>query len=222
MSTHTIERAGQRYHGLYPASVTALGGDPDGRLRIEVEFPWLPDDGSGAPRAWATPVTPYADDDQGFQMLPEIGSTVVVGFQAGNLDHPYVIGAVWNGKAPSPESFADSNDKRLIRTRSGSVLEFDDTSGAVKITMRTPGGHHVVLDDGGGSVEIRCSSGSRIELTRAGGVTIEASATVDVTAAMVKVEAPMSRFSGIVQCDTLIAQSGVASPSYTPGAGNVW
>lgn len=222
MSAHLMERPGQLYQGLYPAVVTALGGDPDGRRRIEVEFPWLPDGGDGAPRAWATPVSPYADDEQGFQMLPEIGSTVVVGFQAGYLDHPYVVGAVWNGKAPSPESFDDRNDKRLIRTRSGSLLEFDDTSGSVKITIETPAGHHVVLDDGGMSIEITSSNGTRIELTPAGGITIEANATVDVTAAMVKVEAPMSRFSGIVQCDTLIAQTGVVSPSYTPGAGNVW
>lgn len=222
MSSHVLQRPGQLYEGLYPAVVTALGGDPDGRRRIEVEFPWLPDDGSGPPRAWATPVTPYADDDQGFQMLPEIGSTVVVGFQAGYLDHPYVVGAVWNGKAPAPQQFDDSNDKRLIRTRSGSLLEFDDTSGSVKITLETPGGHRVVLDDGRLDVEIRCSNGTRVELTAAGGVRIDANSTVDVTAAMVNVNAPMSKFTGIVQCDTLIAQTGVVSPSYTPGAGNVW
>jgi hypothetical protein len=31
----------------------------------------------------------------------------------------------------------------------------------------------------------------------------------------------MSKFSGVVQCDTLIANS-VAAASYTPGAGNIW
>lgn len=222
MSTHVLQRPGQLYEGLYPAVVTALGGDPDGRRRIEIEFPWLPDDGSGPPRAWATPVTPYADDDQGFQMLPEIGSTVVVGFQAGYLDHPYVMGAVWNGKAPAPEQFDDGNDKRLIRTRSGSLLEFDDTSGSVKITLETRGGHQVVLDEGAMNIQIEHQNGTRIELTAAGGISIIANSTVDVSAAMVKVDAPMSKFTGVVQCDTLIAQTGVVSPSYTPGAGNVW
>jgi hypothetical protein len=38
---------------------------------------------------------------------------------------------------------------------------------------------------------------------------------------MVTVDSPMSKFSGVVECDTLIAQS-VVSASYTPGAGNVW
>jgi uncharacterized protein involved in type VI secretion and phage assembly len=204
--------------GLYPATVTALASDPQSRQRVEVELPWL----DGAPRLWATVITPYADADQGFQMLPEIGSTVVVGFEHGNLRHPYLVGAVWNGKAQAPEAFTDRNDKRLIRTRSGCLLEFDDTPGAVKITVRTPGGHELVLDDGRVRIELRASSGARIELTPAGGVTIEAASTVDVTAAMVKVDAPMSTFSGVVKCDTLIATTGVVSPSYTPGAGNIW
>jgi hypothetical protein len=31
----------------------------------------------------------------------------------------------------------------------------------------------------------------------------------------------MSKFSGVVKCDTLIANS-VISASYTPGQGNIW
>ncbi len=60
------------------------------------------------------------------------------------------------------------------------------------------------------------------------GITINASAkvvvnasTVDLNAGMVAVNAGMARFSGVVQCDTLISNS-VVSASYTPGAGNIW
>ena len=215
---------GVLHFGLYPARVTALENDPQGRLRIEVSLDWLAaTDGGEAPLAWATIVTPYADNEQGFQMLPEIGSTVVVGFQAGHLDHPYVIGSVWNGNASPPEPMTDANNLRLVQTRSGSRLEFDDTPGAVAIRVSTPGGHQITMDDGGMRVEVRASSGARIELTPAGGVTVEAASTVDVSAAMVTVNAPVSQFSGVVTCDTLIATGGgVVSPMYTPGAGNVW
>ena len=48
-----------------------------------------------------------------------------------------------------------------------------------------------------------------------------ATATVEVTAASVKVDAAMSNFSGVVKCDTLISNA-VVSTSYTPGAGNIW
>ena len=51
---------------------------------------------------------------------------------------------------------------------------------------------------------------------------IQANASqVDVTAGMVNVNAAMSKFSGVVQCDTLISTT-VISSAYTPGAGNVW
>jgi hypothetical protein len=42
-----------------------------------------------------------------------------------------------------------------------------------------------------------------------------------VSAAMVTVDAAMSKFSGVIQCDTLIS-STVVSATYTPGAGNIW
>jgi hypothetical protein len=38
---------------------------------------------------------------------------------------------------------------------------------------------------------------------------------------MVTVDAGMSKFSGVVQADTVICNS-IISASYTPGAGNIW
>ncbi len=51
-------------------------------------------------------------------------------------------------------------------------------------------------------------------------MTVRAS-TVEVNASMVTVNAAMSKFSGVVQCDTLISNS-VISATYSPGAGNIW
>ena len=59
-----------------------------------------------------------------------------------------------------------------------------------------------------------------ITVTASAKVTINAS-TVEVSAGMVTVNAGMSKFSGVVQCDTMISNA-VVSASYTPGAGNVW
>jgi len=44
---------------------------------------------------------------------------------------------------------------------------------------------------------------------------------VEVSAGMVKVDAAISKFSGVVKCDVLQATTVVAS-TYTPGAGNIW
>jgi phage gp45-like len=92
--------------------------------------------------------------------------------------------------------------------------------------LRTRGGLEIVLDDKAGQVTIS-GQGSTIRIDSTG-VTIDAAARVQVnasqvkvSAAMIEVDAGMSKFSGVVQCDTLIATSVVAS-SYTPGAGNIW
>jgi hypothetical protein len=88
------------------------------------------------------------------------------------------------------------------------------------VTIRTAGGHKVVLDDRTQTVTITHSGGTAVTLTPAG-VEIRGTAHVTVAAPMVTVDAGMAQFSGVVKCDTLIANS-VVSASYTPGAGNIW
>jgi uncharacterized protein involved in type VI secretion and phage assembly len=194
--------------------------DSDGLGRIEVRFPWLGTDGADV-RALATLCTPYADDDQGFEMVPAVDSQVVVAFEAGDLRRPYVLGACWNGVESLPEQPAAPNNKRLIRTRSGSVLEFDDSDGAAKVTLSMKSGHKLLLDDSAQEVKLTHSNGCIVKMNAAGQVSITANSTVEVTASALNVHAPTAMFDGIVQCQTLIATSVVAS-SYTPGAGNIW
>lgn len=220
--------AGRAWFGLHPATVVGLE-DPTDAGRIEIELPWLPNAaGTAAVRTWAELVTPYGDADQGQMMLPEIDSTVVVGFWWGDIDHPYVIGATWNGNAAMPEAPTDANDLRLIVSRSGSRLEFDDTPGGVRVRISSggpagAGTNTVTLDDTDGTITLEAASGATITLNPTGGVDIDAATTVRVTAAQVTVDAPMTQFNGVVSCQTLIATGGgVVSPLYTPGAGNVW
>ena len=120
-----------RYYGVYPAIVTDITRDSDSLGRIELKFPWLGGDGNDV-RSLATLCTPYADDDQGFEMIPAKDSQVVVAFEAGVLTRPYIIGACWNGKEKLPQNPEAANNKRLIKTREGSLLEFDDTDGAAE------------------------------------------------------------------------------------------
>ena len=86
--------------------------------------------------------------------------------------------------------------------------------------IETPAGQRVVLSDGPAGVEITDANGNAV-LLAAHGVTVTAASRVTINAAQVEVVAGMSRFSGVVQCETLITNS-VVSASYTPGAGNIW
>ena len=211
--------ASRRLFGLYPALVKDIV-DPDASGRIQLAFPWLGEVGNDV-RAWARLVSLYADDDQGWQILPEVNSEVIVGFEAGAIERPYIVGAVWNGREALPQDAEAANNKRLLKTRSGTLLEFDDSDGAAKVTLQMQSGHKLVLDDSAQSVTLKHSNGCEVVMNVAGQVKISANSTVEISASAVNVHAPIVKCDGIVQCTTLITQS-VVSASYTPGAGNVW
>ena len=222
-----MERA--RLYGAYPATVTD-NVDPDAQGRVKVKLPWMPDnDGSGYD-VWARLATMMAGNNRGTWFIPDVGDEVLVVFEGGDARRPYVVGAMWNGSDAPPEQMdgAGNNYKKVLRSRNGVKLTLDDTDGREQMILETPGGQSVTLKDGPGAIEIVDSNGNSIKLetsgitiTAAAKVTINAGATVDVTAGMVNVSAGMSKFSGVVQCDTLISNM-VVSAAYTPGAGNIW
>ena len=220
IAAHVPDGMATRHFGLYPAIVTNVV-DPDSIGRIQVKFPWLGDAGTDV-RAWATLCTPYADDDQGIEIIPSVDTQVVVSFEAGDLQRPYILGACWNGRESLPESPATPNNKRLWKTRAKSLLEFDDTDGAAKITLSMQSGHKLTLDDSAQEVKLTHANGSVITFTASGQIQIQANATVEITASALNVHCPTATFDGLINCTTLIASSGVVSPSYTPGAGNIW
>src|SRR5262245_46487942 len=204
--------------GVYSGSVID-NKDPDGLARVQVRVPGVIDTG-----AWARLATMMAGRNRGTLFVPEVGDEVLIAFEQGDQRAPYVIGSLWNGKAKPPT--ADVTSTKLIRSRSGVALRIDDKTSS--LVIETASGQRITLQDGPGSVRVEDANGNSVTLTTAG-ITIQASAavrvtaggTVDVSASMVNVNAGMSKFSGVVQCDTMIANSVVAS-SYTPGAGNIW
>ena len=210
--------------GVYSASVLD-NQDPDGLARVRVRVSGLTDTIGGS-ELWARVATLMAGRNRGTWFMPDVGDEVLVAFEGGELRVPYVIGALWNAKARPPAGGADAaNGVKLIRSRNGITLRIRDDSNNNSLVIETPGGQRMTLQDGPGSVRLEDSNGNAVTLA-ASGVTVNASAkvtinasTVDVSAAVVTVNAGMSRFTGVVQCDTLISTS-VVSASYSPGAGN--
>jgi uncharacterized protein involved in type VI secretion and phage assembly len=213
-----IDGEGPRYFGVYPAIVTKIHGDPLGR--IELEFPWLGESGKDV-RALATLCAPYAEDGQGFEMIPSVDTQVLVAFEAGNLYRPYIIGACWNRKEKFPETAAQPNNKRLIKTRSGSLLEFDDTQGSAKVTLKLASGSQLELDDAASTVTLRHKGGSSITFESSGNITITSTGTLTINAGSIQVNCPSTTSTGSVTCTTFTCTS-CTSPLYSQGAGNIW
>jgi uncharacterized protein involved in type VI secretion and phage assembly len=214
-----LDDGGPRYHGVYPALVTDIV-DEDNLGRVEVKFPWLTGAGERDVRAWARLCSSYADDEQGFQVMPEVDSEVLVAFGAGQFEWPYIVGSVWNGKEKTAAKPQRANNIRVIRTRADSRLEFDDTPGASKVSLTMASGHEVVLDDAAQTVTVRHGMGCVITLDPVA-VSINANVQMHVTAPMVNVDSAVSTFSGIVKANSVIADAFVLSPAYSPGVGNL-
>ncbi len=214
-------------HGGHLARVVSIS-DPDSLNRVQVRlFAFDALDGQDAP-LWARVVSPFAGSDRGAFLMPDVDDEVLVVFAGGDSRHPLVLGGLWNGSAAAPaELGSEGNRFKRIKSKNGVTITLDDQSGQETMTLETPGGQSVTLKDGPGGITLEDANGNRVTLESAG-ITVQASAkvtvqasSVDVSAGMVKVDAAMSNFSGVVKCDVLIANS-VVSSSYTPGAGNVW
>ena len=219
---------GGRWYGVFPALVTDIK-DPDGQGRVKISLPWSPDTDGSSYEAWARLATMMGGNDRGSWFVPDVADEVLIAFEAGDPRRPYVVGCLWNGKDKPPESMdgGGKNYKKVLRSRNGVKVTLDDQDGQEKMILETPGGQKITLKDGPGAVEIVDSNGNSVKLETSG-ITVTASAKVtinasqvEVSAGMVTVNAGMSKFSGVVQCDTMISNS-VISASYTPGAGNIW
>lgn len=219
---------GGPWYGVYPALVTDIR-DPDGQGRVKVTLPWSADSGGARYEAWARLATLMGGDNRGSWFVPDVNDEVLIAFEGGIPHRPYVVGALWNGRDRAPESMdgGGQNNKKVLRSRNGVKITLDDQQGQEQFIVETPGGQRITLKDGPGAIEVVDSNGNSIKLETAG-VTVNASAKVTISASVVEVSAGtvtvnagMSRFSGVVQADTVISNS-VISASYTPGAGNIW
>ena len=143
--------------------------DPEGLGRVKVKYPWLGDDDESY---WARLVVPMAGNNRGTWFLPEVDDEVLIAFDQGSLDYPYVLGALWNGKDKPPESNSDGkNNHRTIKSRSGHIIRMDDTDGSEKLEIIDKSGNNkIVIDSSQNSITIE--SGGDIKLTAKGKVTL--------------------------------------------------
>lgn len=219
---------GGRWYGVGVALVTDIK-DPDNQGRVQITLPWAPDAGGARYEAWARLATLFAGNKRGSWFIPDVDDEVLVAFEHGDPRCPIVLGGLWNGRdaAPARMDGAGANHKKVLRSRNGVQITLDDQDGQEKLILETPGGQKITLKDGPGAVEVIDGNGNSVKLQTTG-ITVNATAKVTVnagqialSAGLVTVDAGMSRFSGVVQADTVISNS-VVSASYTPGAGNIW
>jgi uncharacterized protein involved in type VI secretion and phage assembly len=220
--------SGGPWYGVYPALVADLR-DPENQGRVLVTLPWAPDTAGGRYAAWARLATLSAGPNSGSWFVPDVGNEVLVAFEAGDARRPYIVGSLWNGKSATPAAIDGNgrNNRKVLKTRGGITITLDDEAGRESLMLRTPAGQTIRLVDGDGRIEIKDTNGNAITCDSvglrvvAGNRMTLAAGKLEISAGSVEVNAGRAKFTGMVECDTLKANS-VISSSYTPGAGNIW
>ena len=159
--------------------------DPDGLGRVRVQLTWQAQ-GSGY---WARTAAPMTGANYGAWFLPEVGDEVLVGAEHGDPALLYVIGMLWNNNAPVPASNSDGkNSLRLIRSRAGHQLLFDDTDGAAVLELKLADGKKVTLDKDGVSIDDAVGNTILIK-SNPGEIAITSAAKLSLKSAQVAIEA---------------------------------
>lgn len=144
------------YFGLYLGTVLSVD-DPEnlGRLRIDTD---QYADGDGTEAVWAPVARPAAGSKTGIFFTPKQGDQVIVGYLAGDVERPVVLGYAHSSSEPPPVQSA--KDKQAIVTGIGSVV-FDETKKSITVTLDGPPPSSVTLDETG----IALRSGKTITLS---------------------------------------------------------
>lgn len=103
---------------------------------------------------WTRLVTPHAGSGKGFYFIPEIGEEVFVSFEGGNPEKPFIIGTQYNGNEISGYNTA-GNDQKVIHTRSGTKMIFNDAQGSIFI--EDPSGNTWLMD-GQGNISVNATN----------------------------------------------------------------
>ena len=100
--------------------------DPQGMGRVRVQFFWQKGEQLSP---WIRMIQPYAGNGKGFYFIPEVGEEVMVDFENGNAERPFVLGAHYNGAAKS----GYNPTTKAIHTKSGTKIVLNDEDGSIKI-----------------------------------------------------------------------------------------
>lgn len=156
-----------RFFGKYAGIVTDRD-DPMGIARLRARVPEV--FGEETASGWALPSLPFGGGaNRGMYLLPDIGDTVWIEFEAGDLSRPIWSGTFWG----APDSTGGQDD---LGTASGAEVPeaADGPAAPGQHVIRTSAGHVISLDDEGGVVVVAEAQGAEVRIAASGEITLKA------------------------------------------------
>ena len=171
------------FPGVVSAIVTDID-DPQAMNRVKVKYPWMDDNSQSW---WARVVILGGGAERGLFVMPEVEDEVLIAFEQGDFNKPYVIGGLFNGSDKPPESQSSAIvggqvKKRVFQSRTGHRLDLTDSEGGDNfIELADGSGNYLVKLDVENQVLTIYSNGD-IELTSQKNITLSAAQAVNIEA----------------------------------------
>jgi Type VI secretion system/phage-baseplate injector OB domain len=205
----SIEGIKKKFYGVCTGRVIDIL-DPLMLGRVQVQLPFI-DSLDLSP--WARIAAPMAGPLHGFYMIPNIGEDVLVAFEQGDVNAPYVLGSLWSAMNPPPLP-SPVPQIRLIKTLAQNQIMITEVPPSIMIQVETTGqtilispagiqllsGANIVnLGPPTGPPMIQLTAGSDIvnmtpdgiTVTSGGNVTITASGMMNLTGSVVNITGGM-------------------------------
>ncbi len=208
-------------HGLQIGKVVQLENDPDGEDRILVKLPIIDPAANGV---WARVASLDAGQNRGAFFRPEIDDEVVVGFLNDDPRNPMVLGMLNSSAKPAPIVAQDVNHEKGFVTRDELKFLFDDEH--KKITLSTPGGNSITIDESEKTIEIKDQNDNKIimnpdgiqmdspkEIIVKAGTSISIEATTELSLKGASIKAEASGQLEATGASTKMAAQGIAEVS---------
>ncbi len=166
-SANAIERSeSEKCYGVVVGVVTDINNS-DGHYLLKVRYPHQ-DNGSesgGETSFWCRIATLWAHkgddpDAAGWHCLPELKDEVLIAFEHGDFNKPFVLGSLYNSKCPpiwdNKNKDSGKNDTKKFTSRIGHELIFNDNKDSKGwVELHTKAGHSLKLDDKDGNETIK-------------------------------------------------------------------
>lgn len=136
-----------RRHGKFAGTVSDNAAPSSGshRGQVKVQVAGLPEETADGNSSQAMEVTALPAYPPGHFFVPEVGDLVWVEFVDGNVNYPIWSGSYYkdddaphaiDASKPNDPGDAATLDQKIIRTKSGQVIQLDDTSGSEQLVLK--------------------------------------------------------------------------------------
>ncbi|WP_051263810.1 type VI secretion system Vgr family protein [Tenacibaculum ovolyticum] len=154
--------------------------DPNQKGRVQVQFQWQKHE---LKTSWIRVMTPDAGSsdhhaqNRGHVFIPEKGDQVMVGFRYNDPNQPFVMGSLFHGN--NGAGGKDQNNYKSIITKSGHILEFNDTNNSESITITDKNNNIIFIDTANKNIRISAPenisiSAKNIDITASENLTMSA------------------------------------------------